>query len=384
MVKKVDNPYLLQSGVRIASLDAWRGLAAMMVVTLHATEPALIGPYPELQNERLYRFVGFGNYGVQIFFVVSGFCVAQAAIRAFNKPAPLAAFVKARLLRIYPPYVIVSMLGVLMSALAAYLVTQKILPNSSIGAEALFARPIFDYACSALLLQRACHVVPLVPAFWTLCYEAAFYALVAATQLAAVTFRRDRLVLDLCHGLTLVCSVAMLVAPDMVPYPFDLWPEFGLGVLALDILTLRRPMAYGVLLATVLLQAAYASTHFRGGADYKAVPGIAAIVSIAFCLFLIGIKPIDDRIARFLPIRLFAYVGVFSYSLYLLHSLIIGPVAQIIKILHIASASTYWISALAQISSAVLAARLFYAMAERPFLTRRRTQINLEAIAPSR
>ena len=372
-------PANFRSGIRIASLDAWRGLAVLMVLALHTALPGMTGPYPELQEQLLYRHVTIGNYGVQIFFVVSGLCVAQAALRALNQPNPLAAFAWARFRRIYPPYLVASVLGVLVSATAATLVARNVLPSSSMASERLFARPTLDYACAALLLQRVCHVEPLSPIFWSLCYEAAFYVLVAAALLAALRFRRDRLIYDLCHGLTLGCSLAVLVAPDAVPYPFDLWPEFGLGVVVLDVLTLRRPLGYGMLLATAALQAAYAWAHFSSSYTFKIDTGMATVIAVGFGLLLVAINPVDERFARLLPVRAFAYVGTFSYSLYLFHWLVVGLVAQVIGKLHLISAGTYWASALAQSLTAIIAARVLYAMVERPFLSRRRKQIDVAA-----
>lgn len=369
------HPAVLRSGIRIASLDAWRGLAALMVLALHA---AVVAPHPEFRDAVLYRYVALGNYGVHIFFVVSGLCVAQAALRALDKPAPLAAFVAARIRRIYPPYLVVSALAVALSALGAWLVARNMLPSSSMGAERLFTRPPLDYACSALLLQRVCHVRPFLPVFWTLCYEAAFYALVAGALCAAVSLRRDRLVLDLCHGLTIGCSVALLAMPAVVPYPFDLWPAFGFGVIVLDILTLGRRLAYGVLLATVALQSAYAWDHFGGGVDYGPVVGAGVVASIAFALFLIAINPVDATVARSPPVRLLACVGVFSYSLYVLHWPVIAVVEQVARALHMTSTGACW---LAETAAAIVAARVFYGIVERPSLTRRRMRIDLEATA---
>jgi peptidoglycan/LPS O-acetylase OafA/YrhL len=372
----------LRRGIRVASLDAWRGLAALMVVAMHSATPVLINSYPELRDTLVYRHVVWGNYGVQIFFVISGLCVAQAALRVLNKPTPLTDFLRSRIRRIYPPYAIVSVLSVLASAAAAYLVAHNVLPHSTMASDRLFARPLWDYACSGLLLQEVCHISPLVPVFWSLCYEAAFYVLVALTLLAALACNRDRLVLDVCHGITLACCAALLLAPGAVPYPFDLWPEFGLGVLALEVLTLRRSRGYWLLLATVLLQGVYGAIHLNDPTVfYKPNSGEQAIAATAFACFLVAINPIDDRIARWWPVRLLAYVGVFSYSLYLLHWLVIGVVAQIMKRLGVASADTYWISALSQTAVAVLAARVFYIAGEKPFLTRRRKTIDIEATA---
>ena len=363
--------FLPYKGVRIASLDAWRGLAAIMVVALHVMGPAVLGPYPELGKSLLYKNISFGNYGVQIFFVVSGFCIAQAALRSLKQTSPISNFIVARIRRIYPPYAVVSILGILMSGFAAYLVQRHVLPGSSLAAERLFARPAQDYACSVLMLQHVCRVEPLLPVFWTLCYEVAFYALVAGALLIAARFRRDHLLPDLCHGLTLVCCISLVIAPARVPYPFDLWPEFGLGILVLDIFSLRRRTAYVVLLGTVVLQIAYATKHLAGGANFTGSAGMGTFVAVAFCLFLLAVEPFDERLAKLLPVRVLAYVGAFSYSLYLVHWLVIGIVSQVMKRLYAVSAETYWISALAQIITAVLAAKLFYKVAEQPFLYRR-------------
>jgi peptidoglycan/LPS O-acetylase OafA/YrhL len=369
----------LRSGIRIASLDAWRGLAALLVVTQHTVLFVIFSL--DLKNNFLSMFLGLGNYGVQIFFVVSGLCVAQAAFRSLDKPAPVAAFIGARVRRIYPPYAIASVLSVLMSALAASLVARNILPSSTIGAERLFDWPAEDYLCSALLLQHVCHIKLMMPVFWTLCYEAAFYFLVAGALAAAVTFRRDRLILDLCHALTLASSAGLLMAPDWVVYPFDLWPEFGLGVLVFDILTLHRRFAFGILLGTVAMQAAYALPRFGSGPGYLPTPGMQAVSAIVFCLVLLAMHPLDARIARFRPVRLLSSVGVYSYSLYLSHWLTVGPLAQLFKGLHVTFAGSAWVPGLVLMAAAVTVAKLFYLVAERPFVSGQRRGLDQSATA---
>ena len=366
----------LQGGVRIACLDAWRGLAAVMVVLVHVIGPALLGPYPELQRKFIYRSVTFGNYGVQIFFVVSGLCIVQSAMKAFGAPSPIMGFLTSRFRRIYPAYIIISILAVAMSGIAAYLVGRHLLPGSSLAAERLFDRPVIDYASSIFLLQHVFHVSPLLPVFWTLCYEVAFYGLVAATLLTAVAFGRDVLVLDLCHILTLLSSLALICVPSRVPFPLDLWPEFGLGAIALDILMRRRAVGYYVLFSAVILQGFYAWRHLSDGAAFKGTVGMAAFVAVAFCIALIAVRRFDKAIASWRPVRLLSYIGGFSYSLYLSHWLVIGFVSQFVKRLYTLSANTYWVSAAAQVVAAILISRLFYAVAEKPFLQSRPSSIS--------
>ena len=57
-----------------------------MVVVVHVVGPALLGSYPDLRTNTIYRSATYGNYGVQIFFVVSGLCVVQAALATFERP----------------------------------------------------------------------------------------------------------------------------------------------------------------------------------------------------------------------------------------------------------------------------------------------------------
>ena len=114
------------------------------------------------------------------------------------------------------------------------------------------------------MLQHVSHVKPLLAVFWSLCYEAAFYVLVAATLLAAVACRRVLLVLDLCHALTILCSLALIAVPNHIPFPLDLWPQFGLGAIVLDMMLVRRPAGIYVLFSTFLLQGIYAFEHLTG------------------------------------------------------------------------------------------------------------------------
>ena len=61
------------------TLDAWRGIASLWVVMLHACVPAIGTRYFALQLQPIYAFSLLGSLGVQMFFVISGYCIANAA-----------------------------------------------------------------------------------------------------------------------------------------------------------------------------------------------------------------------------------------------------------------------------------------------------------------
>jgi peptidoglycan/LPS O-acetylase OafA/YrhL len=81
------------------TLDAWRAIAALMVVTYHTGLPAVMGIYPDLSRIWLFKNIRIGAYGVQIFFVISGYCIAQAALNSIERKHGARAFALARLHR---------------------------------------------------------------------------------------------------------------------------------------------------------------------------------------------------------------------------------------------------------------------------------------------
>jgi peptidoglycan/LPS O-acetylase OafA/YrhL len=111
-------------GGRLQSIDALRGIAALGVVLYHAVlqtpnaVPNNIFRWPV----NLLQFVSsFGYIGVFLFFVISGFCIhlQWAKSRAAGKPQQIqfGSFWRRRIRRLYPPYLIALALFLLMTAL---------------------------------------------------------------------------------------------------------------------------------------------------------------------------------------------------------------------------------------------------------------------------
>ena len=86
--------------VRYYSLDVLRGIAAFWVLLCHY-------PFSDAFRQALPRivdFASFGHLGVQMFFVISGYCLAACAARTMNKRESTLSFLRRRLVRIYPPF----------------------------------------------------------------------------------------------------------------------------------------------------------------------------------------------------------------------------------------------------------------------------------------
>jgi peptidoglycan/LPS O-acetylase OafA/YrhL len=98
----------LKTNTHIDFLDLVRGVAILMVLSLHGTSGWVFSAAPSVwrcieKPEWFFQFIIFhGHYGVAIFFVVSGFCIHLS----FQKLRSWPVFFTKRFFRIYPPYLV--------------------------------------------------------------------------------------------------------------------------------------------------------------------------------------------------------------------------------------------------------------------------------------
>jgi peptidoglycan/LPS O-acetylase OafA/YrhL len=144
---------------RLAWLDALRGFAALCVVFDHGST-SLLRP----ARDFVYHWVDFGQYGVFLFFLVSGYIVPAS----LERKGSVRGFWTSRLFRLYPMYVFVLVLSAV-----AYATRY----GSIEGAE---HDPVTSVTSWPLMLQNML-AGPNVPTVtWTLSYEMAFYLLIVA------------------------------------------------------------------------------------------------------------------------------------------------------------------------------------------------------------
>src|SRR6201986_1829209 len=87
---------------RLAWLDALRGFAALCVVFDHGSTLLLLPA-----RSFLYQWFNFGQYGVFVFFLVSGYIVPAS----LERKGSLRAFWTSRGVRLYPMYAAAPLLG---------------------------------------------------------------------------------------------------------------------------------------------------------------------------------------------------------------------------------------------------------------------------------
>jgi peptidoglycan/LPS O-acetylase OafA/YrhL len=144
---------------RIGSIDGWRMIAALGVLYTHSWT-ALKNPPLNIGHINLMQFLNLWGSGVQMFFVISGFCFYLVLSRwpAYNLRTA-AAFWKKRWLRIAPAFYV---------ACTCYAFTHYSLFSGTIA-----YRLFFNY----LFLQNVVPNVGILYIFWSLSVEWQFYLL---------------------------------------------------------------------------------------------------------------------------------------------------------------------------------------------------------------
>jgi len=164
----IKTPPLIEG--RLQSIDALRGVAAMGVVLYHSvlqTTNAVPDNFFRWPVKLVQFISSFGYIGVFLFFVISGFCIhlQWAKSRANQQPQSIqfGSFWKRRIRRLYPPYLIAFALFMIMAAL-----------TTGINVTHFF---IYDVVMHLFMLHNldpnTCYSINGV--FWTLAIEEQLY-----------------------------------------------------------------------------------------------------------------------------------------------------------------------------------------------------------------
>ena len=319
----------------LVNIQALRALAALLVVIAHVGGLSAALPFmPKMGGH-------FGIGGVDLFFVISGFIMVFITHDDWNP----ARFLIARALRIYPLWwlcLAVVLSGVMHEIDPAWL------------------------ASSFLLLPWISPSGELYPAFvpgWTLIYEVYFYALFAITMMAT---NRRLISLKLAALIGALAVFASLLPSHWAFHQFatrDVLLEFIFGAIIGELYLARR-ITFALVVPVALLGIAvwfsgYSRDEFR--ALFYGVPSGAAV---AVALFL------EQRLSLTAS-RFVQTLGNASYSLYLVHVIVVPPTARLIYANVGPLEPLVWYAAL--MLTAILAALAVHFCVEKPLRTLGRT-----------
>lgn len=285
---------------RIRYVDGLRALAVLLVLAHHVMlhSPALHTPIPVLSWAHLLLE---GSHGVDLFFVLSGFCLSYPLLQRLREEHAarftVTRYFAKRLVRIVPPYY---------AAVALLLLVPSVRTGVNAG----------DVVKQALFLDW--HTSFLNGSFWTLCVEFRWYFFF---PLALVLWiRAPRAFWAIASASVLLYGVTRVHAPDIG----TLLP-FMLGIAAAD-LEIRGAaverialvlLPFALLCALMLEQTASMPSPYGAESAIFFVqtnPGWQ-VAAFAFVLLAGRLKVL--RAALSLP-PLVA-VGMASYSIYLVH-----------------------------------------------------------------
>jgi peptidoglycan/LPS O-acetylase OafA/YrhL len=348
-------------GKNVPYLDAIRGIAVIFILLRHTW--GLSGePNYTILGHSLAPFIAMMSSGVDLFFVLSGVLLSARFLRAdaTGQPAPsFREYMKARILRIGPPYWVVLIL-----VLVIY--TPSMIPNDRIWSAhgAFMALTHLTFTQSLFMVSFGAYMV--VAPFWTLTVEMVFYLIlpvmvrafygfrwwqgvvasfaIAIAWLYACRYSMDGFVnLYRSHSFGLAYSepgVRFFLSHQIIGY----LPHFAIGC-AISTILQRRPvnrftseragMVYALIGVALLLTSmavlgrlhvtqgfgnpeALLASDTRGALTYYFLESMPFAVSYGLIILGAALAPeaFRIRLSRIPSLTLF---GVLGYSVYLIH-----------------------------------------------------------------
>jgi peptidoglycan/LPS O-acetylase OafA/YrhL len=223
------------AGARLGWLDVLRGVAALCVVFDHLS-------FYLLQHVKadVYQWFNLGDYGVFVFFMISGYIVPAS----LERKGSVRTFWVSRIFRLYPLYLLAIALAVVLYAMHVG------------GLRGEGADPETSIYSQLLMMSNVLAGANLPNVVWSLSYEMVFYLLLTALFMAGIHRRSSRYALGFA-----VAAVALggllpqayftnnLGSPRLIALFADLAVITGL---ALAVVLRGMPRLLGAVLAAVV------------------------------------------------------------------------------------------------------------------------------------
>ncbi len=276
---------------KIANIQVMRGMAALAVTLFH------IAGTQEKEGLNGWLFSPFkewGSWGVDLFFIISGYVMAVSLSKGNDTAAH---FLLKRFIRIYPLYFVLTVLYCLISIVAPRLFT-----SFKLNPEWLLASLSFTSGYAGF-------GEPILGQGWTLEFEALFYLSIGIAVVLRQNHRLEYFTLAVLLGLCLFGVNSIIL-------------EFGFGMMAS-----RFKNVFHNLLSVRFFLIAFgiASLVLHRFIEIEFVPRflLFGIPCTSIFLGFLLISPIKNRF--------FLYLGEISYSIYLVQFFVIPVFFKFLK-----------------------------------------------------
>ncbi len=319
-----------QSGTNeIPAIDLLRGIASVMVCYFHLARG---NPRFLSGTSLIKQSASWGWSGVEIFFIISGFVIPYSMFVKKYQLKDIGIFLKKRLIRIEPPYLVSIVLVLILNYLSTLLTSYRGLP---------FTINWPDVLSHIAYLNIFTHQNWLQDVYWTLAIEFQYYLLISLAFAMVVSpvfyYRLFFFVLFIC------LMQAGFVGHDFI---FGYTGYFMVGILLFQVYCgIIQTKEFFILLLTAL-----AALYWYQGPVLTGVT-IATVITIT-------------TVKNVWPV--FKFLGLISYSLYLVHIPIGGRVINFAE----SHASIVWqreVMVFVAFVICIAVAYLFYLVIEKRF-----------------
>jgi peptidoglycan/LPS O-acetylase OafA/YrhL len=367
------------ANTRLRSVDSLRGAAALAVVFHHAVNAGAAPPEGTGWFPPLVALAELGRLGVPLFFVISGFCIharwVQQKLKGHTEAPAFGHFWRRRLGRLYPPY-FVALVGSMGLVLLAYS-THRHWPILDLYPSPQLPWIGLDFLAHTTLLHgfipqldRAGGNAP----FWTLAREEYFYLLYfpllafrkrlgPGTMIASVSVLGAALSAVVAHFVSVDTPLGLLLQSSAL----TLWSQWCLGAVAVEgalgAVTLPRWCREPILVLFWGVAAWGSQRWFE-----PLAPLLWGLVFFTLLNALVH-REIEGRWPRHAWLQWLERVGLFSYSLYLVHHPVRGLVKHVLERAFTGrSLPVYLVGLSAVVAAGCVTGWLFFLLVERRFL----------------